>query len=98
MTNVSTSLTHELGDQKWKMQSGKTIRWRDMTDRHIANVVAMLRRRSEDLHSGYWAALCSVRGEAAMDAIESEQESVSERIYQMRAYADLMEQYCEERE
>lgn len=83
---------------KWKTRDGQILLWRDMSTRHLRNTIAFLRRRAEEEHSAYWHTGNTLQGEAAVDAWESAETSLTARVIARQTVADLMEQYLAFRE
>ena len=67
----------------WRTRDGMVIDVAEMTDTHLQNSIAYMRRRisamQKDENSG-WGFLCMLQGEMAQDAAESSLDQMAEAI------------------
>lgn len=67
----------------WKTRDGRVLDVKEMTDSHLDNTVAYMRRRVDAMRQAecsMWGGLCMLQGEMAQDAAESALEQVAEAI------------------
>lgn len=63
---------------RWKQKDGTTIRICDMTDKHLANTIAMLERATEQYDYAFAMAPNPFHGDIAFGMMESAQDAILE--------------------
>ena len=77
-------------DYVWTTREGQKLQMHEIGDRHLLNIIQLLRRNSLAAMSDGYSAMSFLRGEHAIDAAESE---IDREQYQ---YQEAISEFCAE--